>query len=304
MSDEWNTSKPIDHLLISDIPTEIRAVKTNTKTVLEKEHQALGDDNSGGEHKQGSAISYFLPTASAPTQRPDADTALTIEDAGRLWFDTTTKQLKVLISVGPLVWTVIDAHLLASANTWAAVQTFSEIPIATKGIVANDTYVEGRNEADDGNVPLIKAGRNEADDANVAIVPDGIRTDTDAAPEEDTGVANKKYVDDNTDGGDPTFLDSESDPMTFGESYKAQTSGFVTCWFTNTTSAAIVANVHNDVDPAENGVKVAGARTDSSGAPFISFFVAKDNYFEITTSGLLNVTWTPLAVGGSNPIKQ
>ena len=62
--------------------------------------------------------------------------------------------------------------------------------------LANDTYLTGTDQAETGSVNLIKAGRNEADDADVAIIPDAARTASDAAPGEDTGVANKKYVDD------------------------------------------------------------------------------------------------------------
>jgi len=62
--------------------------------------------------------------------------------------------------------------------------------------IDNDTYLKGVDKAGTGTVDLIKAGRNEADDADVAILPDAVRTATNAAPDEDTGVANKKYVDD------------------------------------------------------------------------------------------------------------
>jgi hypothetical protein len=204
MANEWDNTLPIDHTLISDLPGESRKITAKVETVLEKEHRTLGDGNSGAEHKQGSAISFFLATASAPTTDP-AGTAFVTADLGRLWWDTTTSQMKILTGVGPVVWTVLDAHLLASANTWAAIQTFSEIPIATKGIVANDTYVEARNEADDGNVSLIKAGKNVANDTEVAILPDLTRLATDADPIESTDLVVKNY----TDTGDNVMYDTE-----------------------------------------------------------------------------------------------
>jgi hypothetical protein len=64
-----------------------------------------------------------------------------------------------------------------------------------KNIVANNTPLQADNEAGDGFVDLIKAGRNEADDTDVMLLSDAARMDTDAEPAEDTGVANKKYVD-------------------------------------------------------------------------------------------------------------
>jgi hypothetical protein len=113
--------------------------------------------------------------------------------------------MKILTGIGPVAWTLLSDHILASANTWAAIQTFSEIPIATKGIVANDTYVEARNEADDGNVSLIKAGKNVANDTEVAILPDLTRLATDADPIESTDLVVKNY----TDTGDNVMYDTE-----------------------------------------------------------------------------------------------
>jgi hypothetical protein len=64
------------------------------------------------------------------------------------------------------------------------------------GILANNTYLTAKDVPGTGTVNLIKAGRNEADDADVAILPDAARLATNAAPAEDTGIPNKKYVDD------------------------------------------------------------------------------------------------------------
>ncbi len=95
MADEWNLNKPVDSTLISDLPSEHRARKTDVAAVLQKEHATLGDGNSGGEHKQGSAVMWHLATASIPALQPDG-TALTSSDNGRLWHDTTTDIIYVL----------------------------------------------------------------------------------------------------------------------------------------------------------------------------------------------------------------
>ena len=182
MADEWDVTKPVDHTLISDLPGQHRSRKTDTKAVIEKEHRTLGDGNSGAEHKQGSAISYFLATASAPTLRPDGSTALTIEDAGRLWFDTTTHELKVLISVGPLVWKILP-------STAAAIALLSTLDIAGDFSVATN---KATIAAASGNTAI--AGTLEA--TGLTTVADGSVTKTDAAPTTDTMIPNKKYVDD------------------------------------------------------------------------------------------------------------
>lgn len=96
----------------------------------------------------------------------------------------------------------IDSAKLATfagAITAGGIITNPEIPVFTKGIIANDTYLQGRNSADDGNVDMIKIGRNEADDTDVVQLPDEARLTTDAAPTEDTQIANKKYTDDQCD---------------------------------------------------------------------------------------------------------
>ena len=70
---------------------EIRDSKEAVRERFEKEHKmnllsgVVADD---GWHKRGSAITYYQ--ASAPTTRPDGVTALTDDDAGRLWYRTTT----------------------------------------------------------------------------------------------------------------------------------------------------------------------------------------------------------------------
>lgn len=72
----------------------------------------------------------------------------------------------------------------------------NELVLTSKGQnLANATYLTATDEAGTGSVDLIKAGRNVADDTDVAIVPDLTRTASDAAPVEDTDLANKKYVD-------------------------------------------------------------------------------------------------------------
>lgn len=80
--------------------------------------------------------------------------------------------------------------------------------------LANATYLKATNKAGDGSVDLIKAGRNVADDTDVAIVPDLTRTASNAAPVEDTDLANKKYIDDHVghDGDGYVLRDVDGTP--------------------------------------------------------------------------------------------
>jgi hypothetical protein len=63
------------------------------------------------------------------------------------------------------------------------------------GKLANDTYLTAIDEAGTGTVDLIKAAKNEADDTEVVLLPDLTRLASDAAPTEDSQIANKAYVD-------------------------------------------------------------------------------------------------------------
>lgn len=60
------------------------------------------------------------------------------------------------------------------------------------GTVANATYFTAVDNAGTGTVDLIQADAND-----VAVLPDNSQTATNAAPTSSTGIANKKFVDDN-----------------------------------------------------------------------------------------------------------
>ena len=74
----------------------IREDKQGVRERFEKEHKMdllSGVAASDGWHKRGSAISYYQ--VATPTTRPDGTTALTDDDAGRLWHRTTTGVLYI-----------------------------------------------------------------------------------------------------------------------------------------------------------------------------------------------------------------
>ena len=141
MAGEWDISLPVDNTLISDVPGEDRKITSKVKTVIQKEHRALGDSNSGGEHTQGSAMPFFLATASAPTTNPDGS-AFATADLGRLWWDTTTKEMKILTAITP-TWTVIPSvaaaiTLLSTLTVTGAVTCSSTLDVV--GNIDPTTY--------------------------------------------------------------------------------------------------------------------------------------------------------------------
>lgn len=192
----FDKDKPAASTSLRNSNPEILANWSAIEAALNREHEFStgGTVADQAHHKRGSARAFFQDAE--PTTRVDG-TTFTSEDLGSLWFDSNSSpdnQFKVLTATTP-TWTPVSteiiAVLVAQINTWAAIQTFSEIPVFTKGLSANNSFLAARNAANNGNVDLIKA-----DGSDVAVVPDGTETATNAAPSSDKDLANKKYVDD------------------------------------------------------------------------------------------------------------
>lgn len=76
--------------------SRIRTLKSAIRERLIKEHKmdlSSGLSTEDGFHLAGSAVAYHQ--AAAPTQLPDASTALGATHKGRMWYDDTLKALKV-----------------------------------------------------------------------------------------------------------------------------------------------------------------------------------------------------------------
>ena len=141
---------------------EIREVKKATNLRIKKEHDIFAASTVGGEHKTGSAMAYALATASAPTLRPDAATAFTSADVGRVWYDTTLNVLKILVSVGAVTWETIgipkDTIMFFYADDasalpgWTIYTTVVDCVLGLKGGSNdyNDTGGDGAEKGGDG----------------------------------------------------------------------------------------------------------------------------------------------------------
>lgn len=201
----WDKTKCAEGILAPDFNDEVREQYVDLEAALTKEmnFSTGGTESLQGILKQGGARCFFQATA--PATRVDGS-AFASTDNGSLWGDSDNNKVYILTDYSGPTWTSIEsvtiATLLAATRTFAEIITFTKAavfsvsPTFTEGIVANNSYLQGRNEADDGNVDLIKSGRNVADDTDVAVLPDETRMATNAAPGEDTDIANKKYVDD------------------------------------------------------------------------------------------------------------
>lgn len=88
----WDETSPSNSSLIANGDDEIRDVRVGVRKRIEKEHTTPAGSGVGGEHREGSAKVYNV--GSTPTKRPDGTTTLDSNDEGRLWMNSTTKELK------------------------------------------------------------------------------------------------------------------------------------------------------------------------------------------------------------------
>lgn len=200
----WDKTQPAAGEKARFISGILRTNNAGLELAVNDEHIFNGTTaaTQTGLHRQGSARCFFQDAA--PATRIDT-TAFTADDLGSLWFDSNSaidNQFNVLTNHNPVTWTPISteviATLLAAERTFAEAITFSKAPVIgkpptfTEGAAANDSYIQGRNAADDGNVNLIKANASDK-----AVLSDGaqLAAATEAA-DTDRTIADKKYVDD------------------------------------------------------------------------------------------------------------
>lgn len=157
----WSKERCEEGILAPDLNNAIRDQYSDLEAALTKDmHFSTGEtpDSQQGIFRQGSCRCYFQ--AAAPTTRTNGD-AFTSIDNGSLWVDSDDNTLYMLTDYSVPTWTSIFAVFLAGTQTFADVITFSKSPVFTLGIVGNDAYLQARNNADDGNVDLIKAGTHD-----------------------------------------------------------------------------------------------------------------------------------------------
>jgi hypothetical protein len=159
------------------------------------------------------------------------------------------------------------------------------------GKLANNTFFTAVDNAGTGTTDLIKAGQNVAADTDVAILPDLTRMVTNAAPVEDTDLANKKYVDDQNAAqvmGSSTTDDADAAALTSGVEYTAVGDGILMV-YTEVTNVIMTVKV--------DSVIVIQTR-NTAGSPLLNATVPvpSGSTFEITASVGVVATWQPLGV--------
>lgn len=90
---DWDEGSPVISQSRRAGALEINSLRKAVRLRMAKEHITLAASPTGGEHKAGSAVSYYQ--ADAPTLRPDGATSLGSADAGRIWIDSDTKYVYI-----------------------------------------------------------------------------------------------------------------------------------------------------------------------------------------------------------------
>lgn len=299
-NNNWDITKPIDHLKIGDVPASIRDVTSSSKLVIAKEHETPGTDNAGGQHVRGSARVYLSDAVAVTDPEGNGlDTTSTTDD-GRIHVNTSaSNELRVYVATAAGIttgWehirvgrvkasTEIDANSRGVVNVASGTQTGQVIHVGQ----IDTTALTGQLRI------LVPATT-----ANVGVsVLD--------PPTADEHIASKKYVDavPDAEGTAPTRNDSDTNAMLVAHAYQAQTAGVVTAFSTADSAAKIQAYIDNTDDPAGAGTEMSASQTNAAGSvPCVTMFVPKDMYFEITCSAACTIAWTSIVTGGAAPIDQ
>ncbi len=305
----WDNTLPIEGALAPTYNNIMRADKTALEAALNAYFYFVTGGTQTMQPRQGSARVYYQ--AAAPATRLDSN-YFDSTDLGTPWIDSDNNKWYFLSSAdgaGTDSWTLISTEIIATAvaaiHTWAAKQTFSVSPAFTLGIVANNVYITGRNQAGSANINMWKINTSDgiSSGAIVTLTATSLLA-TSAAPTTDAMIANKKYIDDSVKGAVPVTVDSDAAAMEAAHAYLTTSKGHVTAFTQAATTAALKGFVHTTTDPAGAGTNVAHSEGPSGTIPFISFHVGKGLYFEVTCSVAVTITWTPDISGGTAPVDQ
>lgn len=294
MANEWKLTEPTDDELVPDLPSEHRQRKTNTAAVLQKEHATLGDGNSGGEHKPGSAVAWYLATGSIPALDVEGN-ALASTDNGRLWLDSTTK----------IFYALDDYQDPTVGNGWVAMgHLLGDIAINTdKFTVARATG----NTVIAGTLAVTGA----AEVTGVATLGNGSLTKTSTAPTTDAMIANKKYVDDKRpfidtfDGATKSWKkDSEGNAILEDHDYLAPCDGFF-FGFSDTGSQNVTVMVGISANLSSTDDEIFTIHTGgSTGRANWNIPVPSGSYFKVTCGATLDSAGFMGIGSASRPVDQ
>ncbi len=295
----WDVTKPIDHTKVSVLPEETRGLRSSIKTVIQKEHVALGSANSGGQHLKGAARVYLGDAV--PTTDPESnnlDTSATSDD-GRIAVVTAAatdaeNTLKVYIATAAGISTGWEDIRVAEAGTSHRVRLANAVSIRGYRATGVSTTIS-----------LIKVNASDLPEIGsgaAAIVM------TSALPTASGQVANKDIVDTKEDTlvtqvtastfGPRTFDDTEASTLVKATIYKAQCDGFLTV---SQLTDANSYRIHIEQADTSPDVTIGYAIARSNVAATSTFVVRKDDYIQVEQylgSANPTISFVPIGTGG------
>ena len=291
----FDLTKPIDHLLIADIPSEIRGVKSDAVAVLLKEHVEPATGCGGGQHLKGSARVYL--ESGLPTLDPEGNSLATgadTSDVGRLAADTsvaTGNLIRVYIATSAGVATGWKDLRVAYAGTSYELAARANIDANNNSIVnlKNDTYITayGASGISTGfNIIKLNADNLPEFGDVEAIIMTSVMTSVATATAR--RVANRGFVVDQIEAKVSTFGDWAS--KSTNTAYEATTAGFVVV-YGNTYSNEITILSDASNPPTTTRCSALDNGGDHSKDCLICP-VKKGGYWKVT--GTATIFWIPL----------
>ena len=255
----WDETKPAGSRAVSLGDDDIREFKTAIEERLAVDHAFVADETGEtdiGIHKKVT----FKVLGADPTAYDD-----------------------VAYYYVKLVGSEFEAFYMDTAGNVLQLTSVGKI-LLDNGRLSNNTNLIARNNADDGDVDLIKA--NASDNPEI---PDGAVLASNAAPSEDAGIANKKYVDDRSIAyvtGLGSWLSRNKDTV-----YEAATDGFV-CAYSNAESGAVTGYTDGNNPPT-----TIRMRDNSELANYHNLMmpVKSGDFWKVNFSANGTIFWIPLS---------
>lgn len=162
-----------------------------------------------------------------------------------------------------------------------------ELQLSSSGNnLANNVFLTATNAAGTGSVNVV--GVNASDEVVMG---------TSVAPTVDAGVANKKYVDDNTKGDTYGTLDSVGGTLVKATAYTTQVAGFVSANVASNTGTILTAKV------AGTTIQENAVGSGTVIRPSVFFFVPAGLTFQLDNASVaVTIRWCGLVSGGGLPV--
>lgn len=295
----WNEASVTNATAANTIDTEINNVRTDVRERMAVDHE--WDSSDSGASSLAEIGQHTKITFAAPIASPTAGTNtgfVFIKDV--VTGTNTTAELHFLDENDNELQMTVEGKFNVGGNIVADAVDQDDIRLE------NDSYLTGRNNADDGDINIVKVNTSDTlTFGAVCTLPDTSALATDGAPVADAQISNKKYVDDTvaTEAalrafGAMTGTDSDSAALVTGHTYKVTSDGFVFGWVTNSGDGDSTLYVHTS-SPATGGSLVLniGPESNDTGAFMIPIQTGKYWRFDLSGTGNYDLWWLPMGSG-------